>query len=92
VVSNNQNKNCGLLAKPQVTPHKVTPKNCGQLVGGLFKARFKPRYKQQYPQLSTPYPHLGGMGLGRTFQYLVVLNPYFLDCCFIRLVNSVTWL
>jgi hypothetical protein len=92
VVSNNQNKNRGLLAKPQVTPHKVTPKNCGQLVGGLFKVRLKPLYKQQYPQLSTPYPHLGGIGLGRTFQYLVVLKPYFLDCCFIRLVNSVTWL
>jgi hypothetical protein len=77
VVSNNQNKNCGLLVKPQVTPHKVTPKNCGQLVGGLFKAGPKPRYKQHYPQLSTPYPHLGGIGLGRTFQYLVVLKPLF---------------
>jgi hypothetical protein len=75
VVSNNQNKNCGLLAKPQVTPHKVTPKNCGQHVGELFKARHKPLYKQQYPQLSTPYPHLGDIGLGRTFQYLVVLKP-----------------
>jgi hypothetical protein len=75
VVSNNQNKNCGLLAKPQVTPHKVTPKNCGQFVGELFKVRPKPLYKQQCPQLSTPYPHLGGIGLGRTFQYLVVLKP-----------------
>ena len=26
------------------------------------------------------------------FQCLVVLKPYFFDCCFIRLVNSVTWL
>jgi hypothetical protein len=92
VVSNNQNKNCGLLAKPQVTPNKVTPKNRGQLVGELFKAGTKPFCKHQYPQLSTPYPHLGGIGLGRTFQYLVVLKLYFLDCCFIRLVNSVTWL
>jgi hypothetical protein len=75
MVSNNQNKNCGLLAKPQVTPNKATPKNRGQLVEELFKARTKPIYKQQYPQLSTPYPHLGGMGLGRTFQYLVVLKP-----------------
>jgi hypothetical protein len=75
MVSNNQNKNCGLLVKPQVTPHKVTPKNCGQFVGELFKVRPKPLYKQQYPQLSTPYPHLGGIGLGRTFQYLVVLKP-----------------
>jgi hypothetical protein len=77
VVSNNQNKNCGLLVKPQVTPHKVTPKNCGQLVGGLFKAGPKTLCKHHYPQLSTLYPHLGGIGLGRTFQYLVVLKPLF---------------
>jgi hypothetical protein len=81
-----------MFVKPQVAPHKVTPKNCGQFVGELFKVGPKPPYKLQYPQLSTPYPHLGGIGLGRTFQYLVGLKPYFLDCCFIRLVNSVTWL
>jgi hypothetical protein len=67
VVSNNQNNSCGPLAKPQVTLYKITPKNCGQIVGELFKPGLKPHYKQQYPQLSTPYPQLGGIGLGRTF-------------------------
>jgi hypothetical protein len=61
-------------------------------VGYLFTTTHQPSYKQAYPHLSTPYPQVGGIGLGRTFQYLIVLKPYFLDCCLIRLVNSVTWL
>jgi hypothetical protein len=70
-----------------------------EAVGGVWGICLQPptnpvinKLIHTYPHLSTPYPQVGGIGLGRTFQYLVVLKPYFLDCCLIRLVNSVTWL
>jgi len=59
-----------MFAKPQVSPHKVNPRKCGKGVGELFTPTNQTNYKQRYPHLSTPYPHLGGIRLGRTFQYL----------------------
>jgi hypothetical protein len=78
MVSNNQSDSCGLFAKPQVGPHEVNPRKCGKGVGELFTPATQTSYKQRYPHLSTTYPHLGGIGLGRTFQYLVVLKPLLL--------------
>jgi hypothetical protein len=67
VVSSNQSGKCGKEVKLQVTPFEVTPKICGQGVGGLFKTSVKTSYKQPYPQLSTPYPQSGGRGYGELF-------------------------
>jgi hypothetical protein len=50
---------CGKWVKPQVNPDKHTHKNCGYLVGEVFKTSHKTSYKQQNPHLSTSYPQLG---------------------------------
>jgi hypothetical protein len=64
VVSSNQKKKCGKRAKPQVTPYEITPKNCYEAVGGLFKSKQKTFINSSihtYPHL---IPSLGVVGWG----------------------------